>query len=381
MKKLVLLVCLPFVLTCCASSATSSSSKPKSVVSGPFSYTLLDNDTYSIELVDKTLERIEIPSTFKDKTVSVIQNEGFKDSAAKEIVISDSIREIGAFSFAGCMNLKTLFIPKNVTKIGTDILNNTNFQVFVFCEVEKNNGGYVYDDGKFGDGYILGNWSRGARVVAYNVKSFHYFNDYLVALHNDDTYRLSGYFGEETNVQCPDTIDDKPVVFIGGRCFQNNTSLQSIELPANLTDIKSQAFYGCESLASVKAPSTLTHIYGSAFYGCKALESITYSDENSLKYVDDYAFRESGLISFTMHKDYLRIGACPFLDTAIEEITFIGSKSDLKNMLLNTTVFASGWAGAVSKTVDGKTVTDYQIKRVVCDDDIYDVKNGAFLNN
>ena len=360
-------------------SKEAASSKPITYESDGFLYTLLDDSTLSVRRNGDFSERLEIPSSFNDKKVTQIDKNGFKNHPANEIIIPNTIEKIGSGAFSNCTNLKAIFIPKTVTVIEDRVFEGLT-DLFVFCEASGRPKGYI-DNIQYGDGWISGGrWNRDAVVVAYNIKSYKYIDNYLVALHNDGLYRLSKYYGDETNVICPETIDNQYVAYIGGRCFQNNTKIESVTLPSKTTDIKAQAFYGCESLNEVKVTDRLTYIYDSAFYGCKALSSITFSGENNVKYVDDYAFRESGFTTFTFHKDFHKFGACPFYDTPCEEITFLGPKADFKYMMQQTTILDDDWFGKSSKNIDGQTVTTYQIKRVICDDAIFDVETRTFVN-
>jgi hypothetical protein len=65
------------------------------------------------------------------------------------------------------------------------------------------------------------------------------------------------------------------VTEIGKEAFFGCTSLASITIPASVTQIGTLAFSGCTSLASITLPESVTQIGGHAFYGCTSLASIT----------------------------------------------------------------------------------------------------------
>jgi hypothetical protein len=48
-----------------------------------------------------------------------------------------------------------------------------------------------------------------------------------------------------------------------------------LRLPAGVTTIGANAFYGCTNLTAITLPSTLTTIGGSAFYNCTNLATVT----------------------------------------------------------------------------------------------------------
>ena len=67
-------------------------------------------------------------------------------------------------------------------------------------------------------------------------------------------------------------LDDVTVIT---RNFNGCTSLTSIILPKNVTEIAKDAFRGCKSLESVTMPDGVTEIGESAFVDCKSLKSVT----------------------------------------------------------------------------------------------------------
>ena len=75
--------------------------------------------------------------------------------------------------------------------------------------------------------------------------------------------------------------------FIGEKAFEN-TSIESVDIPNNVTYIWNGAFKGCISLNTIKLPSQLKHIGSSCFQGCTALNEILIPD--NVIYVGASAF-------------------------------------------------------------------------------------------
>ena len=90
-----------------------------------------------------------------------------------------------------------------------------------------------------------------------------------------ETVELVQYAGDETAVTVPAQVQGKPVVSLGGNCFQGNTAVQEVVLPEGLKTIGANAFARCARLASVRLPSTLAKIDYAAFAGCIRLKEIT----------------------------------------------------------------------------------------------------------
>lgn len=111
------------------------------------------------------------------------------------------------------------------------------------------------------------------------------------------------------------TINGKEyrIASIGENAFFQKSSggydcyIEAVTLPDSLTDIKKEAFKGCDKLKSVIFPSTLERIGESAFSKCASLDSIGLP--SSLKEIGDYAFNNcSSLTSVVIPDSVLKIG-------------------------------------------------------------------------
>lgn len=65
------------------------------------------------------------------------------------------------------------------------------------------------------------------------------------------TGTIKKYNGNDTVVVIPPTISGWPVTKIGEDAFQDNTTITSVTIPANVTEIGANAFAGCTNLTSV----------------------------------------------------------------------------------------------------------------------------------
>jgi hypothetical protein len=70
--------------------------------------------------------------------------------------------------------------------------------------------------------------------------------------------------------------------------FKNVTSLESVTISDNVTELASYVFYGCKGLTEVTIPSSVTSIGSSAFYYCTGLVSVTIP--NSVTSIGAQAF-------------------------------------------------------------------------------------------
>ena len=96
---------------------------------------------------------------------------------------------------------------------------------------------------------------------------------------------LTGYTGSAKNVVIPDGVK---VIGDGSSVF--GSEIESVTIPASVTEIAENAFYGCSGLKSVTFAegSGLTKIGESAFYAANSLETLTIPD--GVTEIGSYAF-------------------------------------------------------------------------------------------
>lgn len=175
-----------------------------------FTFTLLDDDTYSIAAKDITNMPAEVilPSTYGGKAVTKIADYAFVEfdfadlnnikycEAITKVVIPDSITSIGDLAFSNCLNLVDVTLGKNITSIG--------YGAFVQCAF--------------------------------------------------------------TNISLPDNITS-----ISDNTFNKCINLTNIIIPNEVASIGRYAFSGCSSLTSVYIPNSVTFIDWHAFSECANL--------------------------------------------------------------------------------------------------------------
>ena len=66
------------------------------------------------------------------------------------------------------------------------------------------------------------------------------------------TVAVKEYLGSAADLVIPGVINGYTVVQIGASAFENNTALESIDLPDSITVIGRRAFAGCSKLSSMK---------------------------------------------------------------------------------------------------------------------------------
>ena len=151
-----------------------------------------------------------------------------------EIIIPNSVINIGVGAFQNCINLTAVSVPDSVIYIGENAFANTEW-------FDSQENGVVY-----------------AGKVAYKYKG--------IMPQNTAVILLEGTKG------------------IAARAFENCTGLLNIDLPDGLLSIGKYAFYNCVSLTALDIPSSVAEIGSGAIIYCNSLAAVTVSDHNE-KYV------------------------------------------------------------------------------------------------
>lgn len=142
------------------------------------------------------------------------------------------------------------------------------------------------------------------------------------------------------------TIPQKENLHTSTINFKGCESLEYVELPEGLEQLRENMFENCYSLKSVDIPSSVTKIYNYAFSNCKSLETITLPTE--MTYIYPYTFSGcESLKTIVIPETVKTIGAGAFQDckalTSIiipSSVTTLGSNSfmgcsSLRNVTLS----------------------------------------------
>lgn len=193
------------------------------VASKDFYYVLSSDGTYytldSVGLFEGT--EAVIPAIHKDKPVKKIGDQAFAVcNKITKVVIRDGVEEIGMRAFAYCSGLESVDIPASVTRVSSDA--------------------------------FIGR--RAAQKI--------YYGGSIEQWCGIDCGEYNGFYnGRERNNNYDLYIDGKIVA--------------DLEIPSNVTQIKSNAFADCGSIRNVNVPNTVTEICEGAFAGCENIASMT----------------------------------------------------------------------------------------------------------
>ena len=257
---------------------------------------------------------VTIPSS-----VTSIGESTFKDcTSLTGIDIPNSVTSIGDYAFYSCRALTSVIIPNSVTSIG----NSAFIDCYSLTSVTIPNSVTSIDEAAFAYCRALTSVTipnsvtsigRGAfsgctgltsmKVESGNVK-YDSRNNCNAIIETETDSLLSG---------CKNTVIPASVTAIGDEAFYGCSSLTAIIIPNNVTSIGGSAFQSCSGLTSVIIGNSVTSIGLEAFRGCSGLTSIAIP--NSVTTIDGNAFDYcSGLTSVTIGNSVTTIGVQVFIN-------------------------------------------------------------------
>ena len=154
-----------------------------------------------------------------------------------EVVIPDTISDIGTIAFSNCDNIISVTIAEGITSIKNRTFSSCeNLETVVLPEGILSIETYAFEDCE--------------KLISINIPS--------------------------------------SVTSIGNYAFQKCTVLPSVTLPEGLLTLGERAFFNCKAITSIAIPSGVQAINGATFSGCNALQNITL--HNTLQSVGNVAF-------------------------------------------------------------------------------------------
>ncbi len=246
-------------------------------------------------------------------TVTTIGRCGFYDCRElTEVTLTDAVTAIGEFAFERCA-LLTITIPKDVETMGYNTFRYCD-NIIIACIVAEKPDGW-YD-----------NWNPEGRPVVWGYKPLHYeiTSDTTVQVVQSNDYKTM------TGVLIPETVEIEGTTYtvtsIGADAFRYCDNLETLNFPKSVTEIGSNALYGCSGLTEINVygdnqtyssvdgvlfnkdktviircpenrtdtsytiPNTVTDIQNGAFGHCRNLTEINIP--NSVKHIGNFAFSD-----------------------------------------------------------------------------------------
>ena len=291
-------------------------------------YTVINDSTVEFTSpVSKTETEYVVPMTVVNdgKTYSVtrIGESAFSGfTNVEKITLPSTIKNFRSYAFKDCCKLKSLNIPAQLTTIGAQAFMNDSL-----LEVP----------------------AIPTSVKTINKEAF--YNCGIKELTVPAGVNALGISFCQNAKKLEKVTFLNPFNIIPNQSFMGCSSLEVVILPKNLTQFGPHAFKGCSSLKSIDLPNTLVTIQDCAFQGC-GLEKIVVP--NSVKVMGASVFKncrslKEAKLSFKLTKiDTYTFDSCEVLNTLIIPLSvksiesYAFRSSGLESMIVPKTVTTLG---------------------------------------
>lgn len=212
-----------------------------------------------------------------------------ENTTLKEVILPEGLISIEEAAFANCTALEKLNVPSTVNTLGRWILENTKVTSFTIPQ---------------GVTEIPASCFYGSAITTINIPP---------------SVKTIGNWAFQdaklTEVVIPSSVTSIGEWAFG--CNNDNPTLQSVIIEADITEIPNCCFYLQTKLTSLSLPEGITAIGDDAFCGCK-ISSLTLP--SSLKTIGARAFSNNGITQLTIPNKVESIGNAAFAHNSIDNI-------------------------------------------------------------
>lgn len=265
----------------------------------------------------------------------------FDGSSLTEIIVPNTVTEIGAGAFKNMKKLESLTLPFiGKTAVADGFINES-----------------APSDDKSVDA---------SRTISYLFGTEEY----------DMGIKITNNYNADKNTTCylPQTLtkivlNPKEDYVVPMYAFSGFVNLRTVELSDKVTAIGDGAFKGCMTLKNIELPASVTAIGKNAFDSCKMLDTaLLLSGATGVESLGNFAFANTKFASITLPQSVQTIGESCFVNAELQTITLsknlisIGKEafSGCKYLTTvnSTTVTASKVTVGVFAFVDCKKLTN-----------------------
>jgi hypothetical protein len=272
---------------------------------------------------------VTIPETIDGLPVVGIGDWAFYAAGVTNVLIADTVTNIGDGVFFDCESLTNVVLGSSVASIGDWAFGFCPGLISVCCRGDAPGlgGGNVFYGNAATVYYLSGTTNWGPTFGGHPSVLWNPYVPYLYGSRNCAIV-LSGYLGPGGMVTIPSTIDFLPVINTGYKTFSSRSAITSVTIPHGVTTIGPFSFSGCGNLSSVAIPDSVTTIEGSAFFGC-SLTNIALP--HRLAFIGAAAFQHcTNLTDVVIPNGVTNIGTAAFSEcSSLSSIAIPGKVTEL----------------------------------------------------
>lgn len=247
---------------------------PASVTYNDVTYNVTDIDGDAFKKFKNTniIKVVNIPEGYKSIGLSTF--EGF--TGLTSVTIPGSLEVLSSYSFEGCTALQTVnFAADTASELTINLKSFKDCSSLSQITLPKRTS-------SMNAGVFAGCTALEQIKVADGCADFASDGHNLyVKEDNADTYSLIGYAAGQdvTDLTIPATVNGKSVTSVFRMTFQNNTKLQSVTIPASVTDFGAYCFNGCSVLKNISIAAENVTLGSDSFTGLSEGSVIEVANE------------------------------------------------------------------------------------------------------
>ena len=232
---------------------------------------------------DENASTINIPSTIEGSHIEQIGVNAFDGCKAENITIPDTVTVIERFAFNDCKKIQKVTIPNSVVFIDGNPFTGCTNLVNISLDpkhptLQTTSDGVLYSrKNKMLICYPCSKTDRTFSVMkgTLSISNYAFYGcKQLESINLPATVTdiCDGAFMGCTglvSITLPDSL-----LSIGEFAFSECLSLKGVTIPDGVSQLETGTFSNCESLTNVSFPENMTQIGESAFFGCEELQEI-----------------------------------------------------------------------------------------------------------
>ncbi len=271
-----------------------------------------DDKTYILtELADDSLssKSSNITSLTIPNTVTKIGDSVFNDISADELIIPDSVLEIGNQLFSYNEVIKKVYISKNITTIPR--------YMFDHC---SNLEEVITDNIKVIEEFAFANTLK---LIKFNFNNVSTIGNqaFINSGINEATFNSLETVGEKafSNSKLNILVLNEGLKSVGSQAF-SNTLIKELILPSTLVEYGDYAFYANNNLEKLVVKGSI--LGNGVFQQSKVLKEVDFIGENNYEVGQQTFWQDTALEKLTFSEGLIKIGNTAFRETRISEIIF-----------------------------------------------------------